>query len=192
MRSTFTYLGVEVAVHFASQRPHRWVTELVRSAIPANVDERVEAQSDSRWRRSNNTRVKKIEEVADKIAHARGFGDLSENAEYTSAKQEQALLMKSSQALREKLRNSQIIDPAKLPRNGKVVFGTTVHLNNITNQEKRVLQIVGEEESDVNEGKISFSSPIAKAIIGKKEEDTVEVRTLEGIKTFVIKKIEYL
>ena len=136
--------------------------------------------------------IKKLNEVADKIAHAKAFGDLSENAEYISAKQEQALLMQQSQSVSNKLRNNQVIDPKKLAKNGKVVFGTTVYLNSIDHQTLSKFQIVGEDEADIKTGKISFNSPIARGIIGKMEGDHVKVNTLEGIKAFEIKKVEYL
>jgi transcription elongation factor GreA len=130
-------------------------------------------------------------EIAAKIAHAKAFGDLSENAEYKAAKQEQALLMKLTQALSIKLRNSQIIDPKRLVKNGKVVFGTTVYLRNTLNKDLLTFQIVGEDEADIKAEKISFKSPIARSIIGKKEGDFVEVSTLEGMKSFTIEKVEY-
>jgi transcription elongation factor GreA len=135
---------------------------------------------------------KKLNAIPDKIAHAKGFGDLSENGEYTAAKQEQALLMKLLQVVNTKLRNSQVIDPKKLVQNNKVVFGTTVHLRNTANQELSALQIVGEDEADIKAGKISFSSPIGQGMIGKMQGDCIKVQTLEGVKSFQIEKVEYL
>jgi len=130
-------------------------------------------------------------EIVQAIGEARALGDLKENAEYHAAKEEQSLLQGQIEDLESKLARVQIINSSKLPRTGKVVFGTTVHLTNIQTNEKLIYRIVGEDEADLKLNKISFSSPIARAIIGKYLGDTVEVQTPAGLTAFQIKYIDY-
>jgi len=124
------------------------------------------------------------------IEDARGHGDLSENAEYDAAKEHQAQLMRQIQELENALSLSQIIDPSRI-ESEKVVFGATVKLHDIDNGEDVSYQIVGVHESDINEGKVSIESPIARALISKEEGDEVKVRAPNGIRTFEIIEVCY-
>ncbi len=125
------------------------------------------------------------------IAEARAQGDISENAEYEAARERQGFIEGRIIELEAKLANAQIIDPALLDDDGRVVFGTTVELTDTGNSEALVYQIVGEDEADIKLGKISYSSPIAKAIIGKYSGDVAEVRTPGGVKEFEIVDVHY-
>ncbi len=125
------------------------------------------------------------------IAEARAQGDISENAEYEAARERQGFIEGRIIELEAKLANAQIIDPALLDDDGRVVFGTTVELTDTENSEALVYQIVGEDEADIKLGKISYSSPIAKAIIGKYSGDVAEVRTPGGVKEFEIVDVHY-
>lgn len=128
--------------------------------------------------------------IAKVIEHARGFGDLSENAEYDSAKEAQAQMEIEIRSLEDKLARAEVIDPAKL-NHAKVTFGATVILEETDNGERRSFQIVGADESDIKAGKISVVSPIAKALIGKEKGDAVQVQTPKGLKEFEILTIEF-
>jgi len=126
----------------------------------------------------------------DAIEVARGHGDLSENAEYDAAKEHQAQLNEEMRRLENDLSLAQIIDPATLDHD-KVVFGATVKLDDIDSGEEKTYQIVGASESDINAGKISIESPIARALIGKEIGDTVKVKTPKGLRELEILDIEY-
>jgi transcription elongation factor GreA len=126
------------------------------------------------------------------IAEARAHGDITENAEYEAARKRQDLLEGRIIELEAKLANAQIIDPALLDDDGRVVFGSTVELIDTSGKETVSYQIVGEDEADIKLGKISYSSPIAKALIGKSEGDVVEVRTPGGLKEFEIGDVRYV
>ena len=126
------------------------------------------------------------------IAEARAQGDISENAEYEAARERQGFIEGRIIELEAKLGNAQIIDPALLDDDGRVVFGSTVELIDTSASETVSYQIVGEDEADIKLGKISYSSPIAKALIGKSEGDVVEVRTPGGLKEFEIGDVKYL
>jgi transcription elongation factor GreA len=124
------------------------------------------------------------------IADARTHGDLSENAEYHSAKERQGWIESQILELEDKFSRAEIIDVAKL--NGKTVkFGATVTLIDEDTEEKKIWQIVGEFEADVKERKISISSPIARAIIGKSEGDSAEVAAPGGARSYEIAKVRY-
>ena len=125
------------------------------------------------------------------ISEARSHGDLSENAEYHAAKERQSFVEGRIADLESKLANAQIIDPALLEDDGRVVFGTTVELMDTEGTESVTYQIVGEDEADIKFGKISYSSPIAKALIGKYAGDVAEVRTPGGVKEFEIVDVKY-
>ncbi|MGL6253305.1 MAG: transcription elongation factor GreA, partial [Billgrantia desiderata] len=114
------------------------------------------------------------------IAEAREHGDLKENAEYHAAREQQGFIEGRIQEIESKLSNAQVIDVAKLPQTGKVIFGVTVELINLGNDEEVSYQIVGEDEADIKAGKISVTSPIARALIGKEEGDVVVVSTPGG------------
>ena len=126
------------------------------------------------------------------IAEARAQGDISENAEYEAAREKQSFIEGRIIELEGKLSNCQIIDPALLDDEGRVVFGSTVELMDTAGTESVTYQIVGEDEADLKLGKISYSSPIAKALIGKYSGDVAEVRTPGGVKEFEIVDVKYL
>ncbi|MGZ5073722.1 MAG: transcription elongation factor GreA [Usitatibacter sp.] len=126
------------------------------------------------------------------IAAARAHGDITENAEYEAARERQGFIEGRIIELEAKLANAQIIDPALLDDDGRVVFGSTVELIDTSGSETVSYQIVGEDEADIKLGKISYSSPIAKALIGKSEGDVVEVRTPGGLKEFEIGDVRYV
>ena len=113
--------------------------------------------------------------VISAIAEARSHGDLSENAEYAAAKERQSFIEGRIAELESKLANAQIIDPALLDADGRCVFGATVELEDVTSGEVVTYQIVGDDEADIKQGKISISSPIARALIGKYAGDVAEV-----------------
>jgi len=122
------------------------------------------------------------------IEEARAHGDLSENAEYVAAKEQQSFVEKKIREIEQKLANSEIIDHLNLT-NSKVGFGSTVTLENLNNGGQVTYQIVGPDESDISAGKISIASPLGKALIGKEVEDEVTVNTPGGAKNYNILKI---
>ena len=126
------------------------------------------------------------------IAEARAQGDISENAEYESARERQGFIEGRIIELEAKLSNAQIIDPTLLDDDDRVVFGSTVDLIDTESQETVTYQIVGEDEADLKLGKISYSSPIAKALIGKSAGDVAEVRTPGGVREFEIVDVKYV
>ena len=130
--------------------------------------------------------------VINAIAEARAQGDLSENAEYEAAKDRQGFIEGRIQEIEGKLSAAQIIDPAELDAGGKVVFGSTVELEDEKTGEAVKYQIVGEDEADLKLGLINVSSPIARALIGKEEGDTAEVQAPGGIKRYEIVAVSYL
>lgn len=125
------------------------------------------------------------------IEEARGHGDLSENAEFHAAKERQSLLDVQIRDMEDKLARAQVIDVSKLSGD-KVVFGATVSLADGATGDKVVYQIVGDHEAEPKNGKISISSPVARALIGKSEGDEVQVRTPTGVRTFDILGVEYI
>ncbi len=125
------------------------------------------------------------------IAEAREHGDLKENAEYHAAREQQGFIEGRIQEIESKLSNAQVIDVAKLPQTGKVIFGVTVGLINLGNDEEVSYQIVGEDEADIKSGKISVTSPIARALIGKEEGDVVVVSTPGGEVEYEIGSVEH-
>jgi transcription elongation factor GreA len=126
------------------------------------------------------------------IAEARAHGDLSENAEYHAAREQQSFAEGRINALDSLLADAQIIDVTTINAHGKVVFGTTVELLNLDTDEKVTYQIVGEEEADINEGLISINSPIARALIGKELDEIAEVDAPSGIMEYEIISIKYI
>lgn len=139
-------------------------------------------------------RLKSVERpsVIAAIAEARSHGDLSENAEYEAAKERQGFIEGRIAEVEGKLSNAQIIDPASLDADGRVVFGATVELEDIESGQSVTYQIVGDDESDIKLGKISFSSPVARALIGKFNGDTVEVQTPGGVREYEILDVKYI
>lgn len=126
------------------------------------------------------------------IAEARAHGDLSENAEYAAAKERQGFIEGRIAELESKLGNAQIIDPATIDADGRCVFGATVELEDSASGETVVYQIVGDDEADIKQGKVSIGSPIARALIGKYEGDTAEVRAPGGVRNFEVLSVKYL
>jgi len=126
------------------------------------------------------------------IAEARAQGDLSENAEYESAKERQGFIEGRIAEIEAKLSNVQIIDPATLNADGKCVFGATIELEDLDEEKSFTYQIVGEDEADIKANKISISSPLARALIGKEDGDVVEVETPGGQKTYEISNVIYI
>jgi transcription elongation factor GreA len=126
------------------------------------------------------------------IAEARAQGDLSENADYDAAKERQGWIEGRIKQIEGMLSNAQVIDPSELDAEGKVVFGSTVELEDEHTGEALKYQIVGEDEADLKLGKISYSSPIAKALIGKSAGDVAEVRTPGGVREFEIVDVKYV
>lgn len=125
------------------------------------------------------------------IAEARGHGDLSENAEYHAAREQQGFIEGRINEIEGRLGNAEIIDVTRLPPTGKVVFGSTVELQDEDSGAKLVYQLVGEDEADIKQGLISFSSPVARALIGKSEGDVAEVSAPGGIKSYEIIAVRY-
>lgn len=126
------------------------------------------------------------------ISEARAQGDLSENAEYESAKERQGFIEGRIQEVEGKLSAAQVIDPSSLNADGRVVFGATVELEEEDSGEPVTYQIVGEDEADLKLGLVNINSPIARALIGKEEGDTVEVRAPGGVKTYEVVAVRYL
>jgi transcription elongation factor GreA len=130
--------------------------------------------------------------VIQAIAEARAQGDLSENAEYEAAKEKQSFIEGRIAELESKLSNLQIIDPATLNADGRVVFGATVRFEDLDSGEAKTYQIVGEDEADIKGGKISVGSPIARALIGKSEGEIAEVQSPGGIKELEVLQVSYI
>ena len=130
--------------------------------------------------------------VIGSIQEARTHGDLSENAEYDAAKERQSFIEGRIVELEGKLANAQIIDPAHVDADGRCVFGATVDLEEVGSGETVTYQIVGDDEADIKSGKISISSPIARALIGKYSGDVAEVEAPGGIKEYEILDVKYL
>jgi len=126
------------------------------------------------------------------IAEAREHGDLKENAEYHAAREQQGFIEGRIQEIEGKLSNAQVIDVTKLPQTGKVIFGVTVGLINLETDEEVAYRIVGEDEANIKEGRISVTSPIARALIGKEEGDVVVVKTPGGEVEYEISSVEHL
>jgi transcription elongation factor GreA len=126
------------------------------------------------------------------IAEARSHGDLSENAEYDAAKERQGFIEGRIKEVEGKLGNAQIIDPAALDADGRVVFGATVELEDMDSGDPVKYQIVGDDEADIKLGKLSLNSPVARALIGKFEGDVVEVHTPGGVREYEILDVQYL
>ncbi len=131
-------------------------------------------------------------QITTAIATARAHGDLRENAEYHAAKEQQGLAEARIRDIEGKLSNAQIIELDKVNAAGKVVFGATVTLTNVDNDEETRYQLVGVDEADIKSGLLSIGSPIARALIGKEEGDVVEVVTPGGVLSYEITAVEYL
>jgi len=125
------------------------------------------------------------------IAEARSHGDLSENAEYSAAKERQSFIEGRIAELEGKISNAQIIDPSTIKADGRCVFGATVELEDLEGGKTVTYQIVGDDESDIKQGKISISSPIARALIGKSAGDVAEVQAPGGVREYEIIDVRY-
>jgi len=126
------------------------------------------------------------------IAEARAHGDLSENAEYAAAKERQSFVEGRIAELESKLSNAQVIDPATLDAEGRCVFGATVELEDLESGDVVTYQIVGDDEADIKDGKISISSPIARALIGKSAGDVAQVQAPGGLREYEIRDVQYV
>ena len=139
-------------------------------------------------------RLKHVERpaVINAIAEARAQGDLSENAEYDAAKERQSFIEGRIAELEGKLSAAQIIDPKLLDADGRVVFAATVTLEDLDSGDKVTYQIVGDDEADIKQSKVSISSPIARALIGKYAGDEVEVQAPGGVREYEIIEVRYI
>ncbi len=125
------------------------------------------------------------------IAEARAHGDLKENAEYHAAKDQQGFIEARIKDLEGKLSHIQVIDVMAIDARGKVIFGSTVVIQDENTEEETTYTIVGEDEADIKAGLISYTSPIARALIGKNEGDEIEFQAPDGLKTFDILEVRY-
>lgn len=143
--------------------------------------------------RAELEQLKKVERprIIAAIAEARAHGDLKENAEYHAAREQQSFVEGRIQEIESKLSHAQIIDIAKMAPGDKVIFGATVTLINLDTEDSHDYQIVGDDEADVKAGKISYQSPIARALIGKREGDEVAVQTPSGTVEYEIERVAY-
>lgn len=130
------------------------------------------------------------EELKTVISEARELGDLKENAEYHAAKEKQSIMEGRIAQLQGIVASSEVVDPSQV-KSDKVVFGATVTILNVETDESTTYQIVGEPESDINQGKISYNSPLGKALIGKEEGDEVIVKAPKGDIEYEVEEIEY-
>jgi transcription elongation factor GreA len=120
------------------------------------------------------------------IAEARSHGDLSENAEYHAAREQQGFIEGRIKEIEHKLASAEVIDPARLPKTGRVVFGASVELEDQTDGARVTYQVVGEDEADIRAGRISVTSPIARALVGKSEGEVVDVAAPGGTRSYEI------
>ena len=130
--------------------------------------------------------------IVEAIAEARGHGDLKENAEYHAAKEEQAKIESRVIEINDLIARANVVDVTKLEKKDNVIFGSTVSLINLENNEKKTYKIVGKDEADITKNYIYFRSPIGKALIGKKKKELVIVNTPSGEKNFEIKEVKYI
>jgi len=130
--------------------------------------------------------------IAKAIGEARSHGDIAENAEYHAAKERQGFIEGRISDLESKLANVQIINPALLDADGRCVFGATVDLEDMKSGEVVTYQIVGEDEADIKQGKISIGSPLARALIGKYSGDVAEVQAPGGVREYEILDVKYI
>lgn len=131
-------------------------------------------------------------QITQAIAEARELGDLKENAEYHAAREQQGMTEARIRDIEGRLSNAQVIDVTAIAHSGKVIFGTTVTLANVDTDEEVQYQIVGEDEAEVKERKISVTSPIARALIGKEEGDIAAVKTPGGVVEYEIVEVQHL
>lgn len=130
-------------------------------------------------------------QITQAIAEARELGDLKENAEYHAAREQQGMVEARIRDIEGRLAHAQVIDVTSIPPTGKIIFGTTVEIVNVDTDESVVYQIVGDDEADIKIGKISVSSPIARALIGKEVDDVVTVKTPGGVVEYEILEVSH-
>lgn len=147
-----------------------------------------QALRDELYRLKSEDRPKVIEAISE----AREHGDLKENAEYHAAREQQSFIEGRIQELEGKLGAAQVIDVTTIEKTGKVIFGTTVRLINMDTEEEVTYQIVGDDEADIKEGRISISSPIARALIGKEEGEEVSVQVPSGTVEYEIDEVMHI
>jgi len=135
---------------------------------------------------------KKRPEIVAAIAEARSHGDLKENAEYHAAKEQQSHNEGRVQEINDIIARANVIDVTKLSNDGKIIFGSTVHLENLDTGEKLEYKIVGKDEADLKKKLIYYGSPIGRGLIGKNKNDLVEINTPAGVKNFEIKDVKYI
>lgn len=131
-------------------------------------------------------------QITQAIAEARELGDLKENAEYHAAREQQGMVEARIRDIEGRLQNAQVIDIASIPHTGKVIFGATVDIANVETDEQVTYQIVGDDEADIKQGKLSVSSPIARALVGKEEGDVVAVKTPSGVIEYEIVEVRHI
>ena len=131
-------------------------------------------------------------QITQAIAEARELGDLKENAEYHAAREQQGMVEARIRDIEGRLQNAQIIDVTAIAHTGKVIFGTTVEIANVDTDESVTYQIVGDDEADIKAGKLSVSSPIARALVGKEEGDVVVVQTPSGKVEYEIVEVSHI
>ena len=136
----------------------------------------------------NNQRPK----VVEAIAEARAHGDLKENAEYHAAKEQQGLIEGRVLAINDLIARANVIDVTKIENNGKIIFGSTVKVQDLESDKEISYRLVGQDEADISKNLIFFKSPIGKALIGKNKDDIVTVSTPSGERSFEIKGVEYI
>ena len=139
-----------------------------------------------------NLKEKKRPEIIAAIAEARSHGDLKENAEYHAAKEQQSHNEGRIEEINDIIARANVIDVTKLSNDGKIIFGSTVNLENLDTGEKLEYKIVGKDEADLKKKLIYFKSPIGKGLIGKAKKDLVEINTPAGVKNFEIKDVKYI
>ena len=135
---------------------------------------------------------KKRPEIVTAISEARSHGDLKENAEYHAAKEQQSHNEGRIQEIEDIIARANVIDVTKISNDGKVIFGSTVFLQNLDTSEKINYKIVGKDEADLNQKLLYFKSPIAKGLIGRNKDDLVEVSTPAGVKNFEVIDVKYV
>ena len=135
---------------------------------------------------------KKRPKIVAAIAEARSHGDLKENAEYHAAKEQQSHNEGRIEEINDIIARADVIDITKITNEGKVIFGSTVYLINLKNNEKNIYKIVGKDEADLKKNLIFFKSPIGKGLIGKNLNDIIEINTPAGKKNYEIKNVQYL
>jgi transcription elongation factor GreA len=138
-------------------------------------------------------RLKTVERpaVIQALADARSQGDLSENADYDAAKERQGFIEGRISEVEAKLAHAQVIDPSEIEADGRVVFGATVEIEEVASGDRKAYRIVGDDEADIKESKISVNSPIARALIGKSEGDTADVQAPGGVRSYEVIGVRY-